>query len=316
MAKKPKDDTVGPWAKEKLGALGEYLGYYSKVLKNRGEGKLVWCKGIVYIDAFAGLGRTEVRSKGVALDAMSMFDELVRESQPEVREVIDGSPRVALSTPDKFDRYVFIERDPKRMAQLEGLEEEFKATHKIALRKGDCNAELQQIVVESGIDWKSHRAVCFLDPFGMHVPWKTIEMLGRTKAIEVLINFPLDMAIQRVLTRTGALQPGWREALDEFFGSGDWWGKVYAEKDNLFGSATEKLPNAGDNLLQWYCERLKAEFGNVAHPRLVKNTRGNGLYYLIWAGPHKKGLEGADYILKHYDKIEQRKRVGKGKKGK
>jgi three-Cys-motif partner protein len=239
MAKKPKDDTVGPWAKEKLGALGEYLGYYSKVFKNRGEGKFAWCKGIIYIDAFAGLGRTEVRSKVVALDTLSMFDEVVRESQPEVREVIDGSPRVALSTPDKFDRYVFIERDPRRMAQLEALKEEFKVTHKIALRKGDCNAELQKIV-DSGIDWKSHRAVCFLDPFGMHVPWKTVEMLGRTKAIEVLINFPLDMAIQRVLTRTGQLQPGWRDTLDDFFGSSDWWSEVYAETDNFFGASSLK----------------------------------------------------------------------------
>ena len=39
----------------------------------------------------------------------------------------------------------------------------------------------------------------FLDPFGMQVPWSTIEALAKTKAMELIINFPLGMAIQRLL---------------------------------------------------------------------------------------------------------------------
>ncbi len=38
---------VGPWAKEKLDALGRYLDFYSKVLKNQS-----W--RTIYVDAFAG----------------------------------------------------------------------------------------------------------------------------------------------------------------------------------------------------------------------------------------------------------------------
>ena len=52
MSKRPKED-VGPWAKEKLQALGEYLSFYTKVLKNQGH----WCRGTIFIDAFAGPGR-------------------------------------------------------------------------------------------------------------------------------------------------------------------------------------------------------------------------------------------------------------------
>jgi hypothetical protein len=29
-------------------------------------------------------------------------------------------------------------------------------------------------LVKSGIDWSSHRAVVFLDPFGTQVPWSTV----------------------------------------------------------------------------------------------------------------------------------------------
>lgn len=79
---------VGPWAKEKLDALALYLDFYSKVLKNQ-----PW--RTIYLDAYAGGGRAVVRP-----------DERPTESGPtlfsdeppidaDVRELIDGSPRVA-----------------------------------------------------------------------------------------------------------------------------------------------------------------------------------------------------------------------------
>jgi hypothetical protein len=52
MTKKPRDSTVGPWAKEKLDALGQYLGFYTTVLKNQRH----WLRGTIFVDAFAGPG--------------------------------------------------------------------------------------------------------------------------------------------------------------------------------------------------------------------------------------------------------------------
>lgn len=225
--------------------------------------------------------------------------------------MIDGSPRVALSIPDKFTRYVFIERDGKRVTALKALQDEFKDTHKISVLQGDCNGELAKIAsakLQSGLSmWSSHRGVCFLDPFGMHLSWSTIKMLAETRGIEVLINFPLGMSIQRLLTRDGVMQDGWREALDDFFGSDEWYDLVYGKTETLLGVEIAKKSGANDALLQWYCARLEAAFGHVAQPRLVKNSRGGHLYYLVWAGPHPLGLKGANYILKHYDKIERKK---------
>ena len=59
MTRRPKDNTVGPWAKEKLEALGQYLSFYTTVLKNQGH----WLRGTIFVDAFAGSGLARVRTK-------------------------------------------------------------------------------------------------------------------------------------------------------------------------------------------------------------------------------------------------------------
>jgi hypothetical protein len=57
MSKKPRDRSVGPWAAEKLDALRRALNYYTTRLKNQSQ----WQK--IYIDAFAGPGLSQVRTK-------------------------------------------------------------------------------------------------------------------------------------------------------------------------------------------------------------------------------------------------------------
>lgn len=138
------------------------------------------------------------------------------------------------------------------------------------------------------LDWRSYRAVVFIDPFGMHIPWSVIENLGRTGGIEVMVNFPLNMAIQRFLVRSGEIRPSWREMLDSFFGSPEWWDHAYEESADLFGPRTLKLADSGIRLLEWYRDRLRGAFGHVPSGRLIRNTQGGPLYYLVWAGPHKK----------------------------
>jgi three-Cys-motif partner protein len=142
----------------------------------------------------------------------------------------------------------------------------------------------------------------------MQVPWSTIEVLAKTGAIEVIINFPLGMAIQRLLTKSGAIPQGWQISLDAFFGSKDWRALVYESKIDLFGPTVGKASDSGIKLLEWYRVRLRAIFGHVSTARLIKNTRGNPRYYLIWAGPHKKGLDGAEHILSKGERVKSEPR--------
>lgn len=290
MTRRPKDNTVGPWAKEKLEALGQYLSFYTTVLKKQGH----WLRGTIFVDAFAGSGLARVRTKEKAGEPLGLFGPDPKFGKAGI-EFLKGSPRVALDIANPFTSYIFVERDPQRVAELNTLKAEYAERRVIYVREGDANAVLQAWLT-SGVDWKHHRAVVFLDPFGMQVPWSTIELLAGTKAIEAFINFP-GMAVQRLLTKSGDIPKGWQMSLDTFFGSPDWRQLAYEERPDLFGPKVTKVSGSGTKLLEWYRSRLRRIFGHVSTARLIKNTRGNPLYYLIWAGPHKKGLVGAEHIL-------------------
>jgi three-Cys-motif partner protein len=290
MTKRSKDDSVGPWARDKLEALRAYLNFYTTVLKNQGH----WLKGTIFVDAFAGPGLSRIRSSNKPPTDRGLFEH-DEESDKAETEFLKGSPRVALEIPNPFSNYVFVERDQRRLTELRALRNEY-LNQRIDVRAGDASSEIQAWL-QSGIDWRHHRAVVFLDPFGMQVPWSTIESLGRTKAIEVIVNFPLGMAIQRLLKKTGDIPVGWQLSLDTFFGSPGWRPLTYEEESDLFGQKRKKSMDSGVKLLEWYRSRLRSVFGYVSTARLVSNTRGNPLYYLIWAGPNKRGLQGADHIL-------------------
>jgi len=302
MTKKPNRRSVGPWAKEKLDALRQYLEYYTRVLKNQRH----WLRGTIFVDAFAGPGLSRVRTKAEESASPDLFTA-DRESINEEIEYLKGSPRQALDIGNPFDWYVFVDKDPTHAAELRALQKEYAGRRTIDVQEEDANVALQKLLTR-GIDWTHHRAVVFLDPFGMQVPWSTIEGLARTRSIEIIVNFPLGMAIQRLLTRSGEIPEGWQISLDTFFGSPEWRRLVYEDGQDLFGPTRNKVSDSGLRLLEWYRGRLKVIFGNVSTPRLIKNTRGNPLYYLIWAGPHKKGLEGADYILSKGEKVRTRRR--------
>jgi three-Cys-motif partner protein len=127
--------------------------------------------------------------------------------------------------------------------------------------------------------------------------WGTIEDIARTRGLEVIVNFPLSMAITRLITRDGEIPASWQARLDTSFGTSDWRDLAYVEENTIFGPRKVKRLDADDRLLAWYLERLEKAFGFVGPAQLVTNTRGNPLYYLLWAGPNKAGLEGAAYIL-------------------
>jgi hypothetical protein len=72
---------------------------------------------------------------------------------------------------------------------------------------------------------------------------------------------------------------------------------IYESSSDLFGSQLVKAADSSIRLVKWYVQRLRAMFGHASSARLIKNTHGGHLYYLIWAGPHSLGLKGANYVL-------------------
>jgi len=284
---------VGPWAEEKLTRLRKYLSAYTTVLSK-------FQFKFVYVDAFAGAGSAYVRSNHdeeagqLALRASENFDD-------QARQLLDGSPLVALKVEPPFSAYVFVERDPDRLRNLEQIKAAYIGKREIRIYNEDCNEYLQERLIRSpSVDWKRRwRALVFLDPFGLHVPWSTITGLAATRGVEILMNFPMGMAINRMLpTNVARLTAAWRARLDGYFGDPSWYDVVYEEQRGLFGAVVVKRANAADLLLDWYRKRLGRAFGHVSPGYLVENSRGNPLYYLIWAGPKMAGLNIATHVLR------------------
>lgn len=279
---------VGPWAQEKLARLRDYLTAYMKILGKHPELRTA------YVDAFAAAGRSVLRRRDEA-DPTIHLD--LGDEDRDALEVIDGSPRVALAVDPPFDQYVFIETDERRRSSLEGLASLYGGQRNIVVHQTDCNAYLTTTLLKKFAAERNWRGVVFLDPFGMHVPWSTIAALAATRHIEVFINFPVGMAIQRLLPRTGRFTERRRAKLDEYFGSARWHEEVYASDPGLFGATLRKRGDAAKRLVEWYRARLKTAFGYVSTARLITNSKGGYLYYLIFAGPNATGAKIASHVL-------------------
>jgi len=293
LKKSHVENTVGPWARQKLDGLEAYLHAYTIALKKQSF-------ELVYVDAFAGAGRSRIRDAWAGADdedLQLLDDEFVRSEE----QFIEGSPHRALALENPFTQYHFFDADAGRAALLEDLRAEYPA-RKISVQVGDANELIQKLVPR--IAGRNTRGVAFLDPYGPHLDWQTVAALGSTKRFEVIINFPLGMAINRLITRSGDIPEGWRAGLNGCFGGADWESLVYAERTDLFGDTTRhKVDDAAKRLLDHYVGRLKTLFGHAAKPSVVRNTRGVPIYYMLWAGPHPLGHKIADYILAKGDRI-------------
>lgn len=301
MKRPHTENTVGQWAHQKLDGLEHYLNAYTTALKYQPF-------SLVYVDAFAGAGRFRVRSAGPVLsnEDDNLFDDDYVISKDQF---IEGSPRRALGLCNPFDKYFFFDADESRAELLKGLRIDYP-DRTIEVQRGDANEIIQGLI--PSIVEPMTRGVAFLDPYGPHLDWKTVEALGRTKKFEVIINFPLGMAINRLITRSGDIPENWRNGLKSFFGGDDWEDLVYARSPDLFESTKiQKVDDAAQRLLEFYMERLSALFPYVATPSVVRNTRKFPIYYMLWAGPNQRGFGIAESVLSKGERIGPLKKRSK-----
>lgn len=289
MKKSHIENTVGPGAKQKLDALESYLAAYHLVMQKQ-RFKLI------YIDAFAGAGWSRVRGKSDKSGIeVSLLDE--QEAKDE-DEFIAGSPVRALATGKGFDQYYFFDADPRRAELLRALESDFPEK-KIIVEIGDANEGVQKLARRFHAS-PGARGVAFLDPYGPNLHWQTVDALAKTGQVDVILNFPLAMAINRLITHDPNIPENWSRMLDVCFGTPEWRDLSYeASPADLFGgTGIRKSEAAAERLLALYHRRLKDAFGYVAEPSLVSNTRGAPLYYLLWAASNPRGKPIASHILK------------------
>lgn len=290
----------GDWTSTKLDVLAKYLTAYTTALKDKPSAERPFRKA--YIDAFAGTGYRTMRrerDEGPASGKL-VFPDLA-EAAPQ--QLLDGSARLALKAKPHFDRYIFIERDADRCRELEALKAEFPdLAASIHVEQGEANEEIRKICAK---DWRAHRAVLFLDPYGMQVEWQTIEAIAKTEAIDLWLLFPLGIGVNRLLTRSGEIPEGWRARLDMLLGTTSWYDEFYRveHKATLFGDDEERIVKATNQTIgQYFNDRLKAIFPGVAEPGVLRNPANCPLYLLCFAAGNDKGapiaLKIANHLLK------------------
>lgn len=244
--------------------------------------------GGYYVDGLAGPGICEVKDV------------------PPPTRFVWGSPLLALRTQPGFERCWFVELDGKTAEALDSRTR--SSPRRSEVRVGDVNVLVPDIVGEVP---PGAPCFCFLDPEATEVHWSTVAQVarspGRSKLPEILINFPLEMAFQRLLTTGEPMDDASVEKADRFF-PGREWHEVYEGRLSNAISHSE----ARERYLSLYKKGLEG-LGykpDRIHTLLVKTPgqpggTGHPLYHLVFASDHPKGSQIMEYVLKRQNWVDR-----------
>jgi len=282
-------DKIGDWSVDKLDILKAYSEQYSIILQNQRVGKTNARRfHYGYIDGFAGAGEHIHKGTG---------------------KVIPGSPQNALNLAKQFDEYHFIDLDVERVDRLQRL---CKGAGNAFVHRGDCSDVLLNILFPQFKYEDYRRALCFLDPYGMHLNWNVLATAGKMKSIEIFLNFPV-MDINRNAKKIDLshVNPADRARMTTFWGDESWHAAMFApsDQDNFFGlldgngnNTPELEKNDNEAFVTAFRTRLleAGGFEYVPKPIPMRNSRNAVVYYLFFAGNNEKGNKIVSHIFNGY----------------
>jgi three-Cys-motif partner protein len=251
-----KLDEIGEWSELKLDILRKYAGAYCTILKAKNLHPF-------YVDGFAGAGQHVRKRTG---------------------ELVPGSPLNALEIRPAFEELYLIDLDQNKVDALRQQTAGMKHVH---VYGGDANEILLNEVFPNIRYEDYQRALCILDPYGLHLRWNVIAEAAKKETVEIFLNFPtLDMNRNVLLWKPEDASPDDIERMNAFWGDETWRDMAYSTSGNLFGWP-EKQPN--DVIAEAFRERLRkvAGFKYVPEPVPMKNSRSAILYYLFFAAQNE-----------------------------
>lgn len=254
-----KFDEIGYWSEVKLDIVRKYAAAYSKILCARRNPKLHH----VYIDGFSGAGVHVTKGSG---------------------EFVSGSPLNALAIRPPFQEYFLIDLDGDKVAHLRSLVGDRPDVH---LLQGDCNQVLLTDVFPNVRYDRYRRALCLLDPYGLHLHWEVLRRAGEMKSFDLFLNFPtMDMNRNALWRDQKGVDPGDQARMTAFWGDESWRDVVYRPSRQLSLIGDPGVEKAGNReIAEAFRQRLikVAGFKNVPSPLPMRNSKGNVVYYLFFA---------------------------------
>lgn len=267
-----KYDEINYWSEVKLDIVKDYAKEYSKILNAQKNPSLYY----IYIDAFAGAGMHISKTTG---------------------EFVLGSPMNALMVEPPFKEYHLIDLDSEK---IDVLRADAKNYPNVSIYEGDCNSLLTEKVFPRARYEDYKRALCLLDPYGLHLRWEVISTAGKMRSIEIFLNFPVADINRNVLWKDPErVDPQQAERMTAFWGDDSWRNVAYDTKLNLFGTP-EKTDN--ETIAEAFRQRLNkvAGFSYVPEPIPMRNSKGAIVYYLFFASQKPAAEEIVKYIFNKY----------------
>lgn len=257
-------EDVGAWTEDKYKLVWLYDSLFSTGMKNKWEAR-------VYIDLFAGPGVAKIKGTG---------------------KLLWGSPLLALQVKDRFDKYIFCEKDALYLDALKKRAKRITAESDMSFITGDCNEQVEAICAQIPKASKDYRVLsfCFVDPYDLSVRFSTIKRISESY-VDFLVLLALQMDASRNMSNY--LNPSNRK-LDEFLGRDDWrerWARQ---------SSTKGFPQF---LAEEYAGQMQT-LGYLPVPfhrmkQVRSDLRNLPLYRLALFSRHDLGYQYWDEVLKY-----------------
>lgn len=184
---------VGDYAEEKYRLVALYAELFSKSMKGKWGSR-------VYIDLFSGPGRARIK---------------------HTKKIVPASPLIALGIQDKFDRYIFCEIEPEKIAALKERVTRDHPGADVHYVEGDTNekvGEVMEKIPQHGPGFKV-LSFCFVDPFRLeNLRFETLRRLA-ARYVDFLVLIPSGMDANR---NVGKYSKGASVKVDTFLGTDAW----------------------------------------------------------------------------------------------
>lgn len=267
-----KLDEIGYWSEVKLDIVKKYAKAYSTIMNAQPR-----IKEHIYIDAFSGAG--------------------VHISK-QTKEHILGSPLNALNIEPPFKEFHFIDLNGGKADALRKL---CASSRNVRVYEGDCNKLLLTKIFPLAEYSGYRRALCLLDPYGLHLNWEVMSTAGQMKSIEIFLNFPvMDMNMNVLWRDPNKVGKKQIARMDAFWGDSSWRSVAYTKTKGLFVEMEEK--SSTETIAKAFRDRLEkvAGFAYVPDPVPMRNSTGATIYYLFFASPNKTGAKIVGEIFDKY----------------
>jgi len=243
---------VGSWAEDKYRLVRNYAETFTTSMKGKWDHR-------VYIDLFAGAGRSRIEGSGV---------------------IVPASPILALELPHKFDKYLLCEQDDERREALKIRAERVAPGADVAYIPGDVNSNVKAVL--SAIPNGKVLTFCFVDPYKIaNLAFDTLRLLS-SRFVDFLVLLPSYMDVNR---NPSTYLSDVNKTLDRFLGSSDWrsaWPSAEAKG--------EKFPLFFVDRFGLEMKKLGYLYEGAQDTKLIRSTEKNlPLYHLAFFSRHKLG---------------------------